>query len=276
MKTRFLRSAAALPMLFAGPAMAAPPAPAYNWSGFYLGANAGGAWASSNANTTVNCSPTTNPPAYICEPTRGGANAALVSAAASGGIAASAFTGGIEAGYNWQQSNLIYGWETDFDSFNLRASRQARGVLGPGSPEPSAGTVFTAGSSFSTDMLYTLRGRVGMAFSPGWMGFITGGLALTSFRVSNFYNDSFAAPPGGVENSSTNSARAGWTVGGGLEWAIANHWSVKAEYLYLNFGKITTTGFISNNNAAAGYAQGLSTSSDLTANIARAGINYKF
>ena len=68
----------------------------------------------------------------------------------------------------------------------------------------------------------------------------------------------------------------GWAVGGGLEWMVSPHWTVKAEYLFVDFGKAATTGFIANPAIAPGYAQGLSTSSDLSASIARAGVNYKF
>jgi outer membrane immunogenic protein len=64
-------------------------------------------------------------------------------------------------------------------------------------------------------------------------------------------------------------------LGGGVEWALGNNWTVKGEFLYLNFGSVSVPSNITNNNGIA-YSQGLNTSSDLTARIARLGVNYKF
>jgi outer membrane immunogenic protein len=260
-----------LPAFIAGPAMAASPTPGYNWSGFYFGGNAGAAWGRSNATTSPNCNYALNPPGYFCDTTAGAANAALVAGAGSGGIAAGGFTGGVQAGYNWQVNNLIYGLETDFGAFSLRGSRQGPGVFVVG-VTVAPGDTFTAGSSFATDWLYTFRGRVGMTLSSTWMGFVTGGLALTDLKVSNSYSDNI----GGSESGSASKLQAGWAIGGGLEWALAQNWSAKVEYLYVSFGKVTATGNITNPTIGPGYAQALSTSSDLTASIARVGVNHKF
>jgi outer membrane immunogenic protein len=289
MKRRFLRSASALPVVFAGPAIAAdmalkapppPPPPVFSWTGFYVGLNAGGTWARSDANTSVNCNvPFVGPPfPYICDSTDGAANGAAVSAAGSGTMTASGFTGGIQAGYNWQGPNLIYGLETDFDSFHLRGSRQATGTYPVNFGFGFAGKSFAINSSFNTDWLYTLRGRIGVPVSSNLMAYATGGLALTRLGVSNSFSDNVIGS--GLTSNAAGSAngsetRAGWVVGGGLEYALVNNWSIKAEYLFMEFGKVTATGTIFN-PSIAGYAQGISTSSGLTAQVARVGINYKY
>jgi outer membrane immunogenic protein len=107
-----LRSASALPVVFAGPAIAAdmalkappPPPTAFSWTGFYVGLNAGGSWAHSNATTSLNCNvPFSGPPfPYICASNEPFSlpNGPAVDAAGSGSITASGFTGGIQAGYN--------------------------------------------------------------------------------------------------------------------------------------------------------------------------------
>jgi outer membrane immunogenic protein len=283
-KRRLLRGAA-LPALLAGPAIAAdmpvkaPPAPppaAYSWTGFYAGLNAGGTWARSHADTAVNCNvPDSFPPAYFCSSSFGAANGAAVSAAGSGTITASGFTGGIQAGYNWQGPNLIYGLETDFDAFHLRGSRQGTGTYPVGIAIVPAGRSFAINSSFNTDWLYTLRGRIGVPVSSNLMAYATGGLALTRLGVSNSFSDN-VGPPNGTGSANGSETKAGWVVGGGLEYALLNNWSIKAEYLYMDFGKVTATGTIINPTTSPGYAQGISTSSDLTAQVARVGVNYKF
>jgi outer membrane immunogenic protein len=286
-KRRLLRGAA-LPALLASPAIAAdmpvkappPPPPAvFSWTGFYVGLNAGGTWARSNADTSVNCNvPFVGPPfPYICDSTFA-PNAAAVSAAGSGTINASGFTGGVQVGYNWQGPNLIYGLETDFSAFHLRGSRQGTGTYPANFALGIAGSPFAINSSFNTDWLYTLRGRIGVPVSSNLMAYATGGLALTRLGVSNSFSDN-VVPTGLAFNAAgsanANATKAGWVVGGGLEYALVKNWSVKAEYLFMDFGKVTATGTIIN-PSIAGYAQGISTSSDLTAQVARAGVNYKF
>lgn len=284
MKSRWLRSVA-IPIFVGGPAMAADlpvkaPAPAVevpSWTGFYLGAYAGGAWGRSHANTTVDCSATTIPPAYLCESgvPLSAPNASAVSAAGTGTITASGFTGGVEAGYNVQADRFVYGLETDFGAMHLRGARQGNGTY-PAFLVVGAGDPFAVRSSFSTDWLFTMRGRVGWTATPNVLAYATGGLAVTRLGVSNSFADFVFGFAPGSESASSAATKAGFAVGGGLEWMVNPHWTVKAEYLFVDFGKAATTGFIANPAIAPGYAQGLSTSSDLSASIARAGVNYKF
>lgn len=67
--------------------------------------------------------------------------------------------------------------------------------------------------------------------------------------------------------------KTGWTAGAGVEYALSKEWTIKAEYLYVNFGSVTAPGTV---GGPLGYASALSTSNDLTAQIARVGVNYKF
>ena len=239
----------------------------YNWSGFYVGGNAGFAWGHSDATTTTDC-PATNPPGYICsQNTASSANVSVVDAAGSGTLHPNGFTGGGQAGYNLQSGNFVYGVEVDFGALNLGASRSGSGewfVAGPAN--------FTTGSSISTDWLFTARARLGWAMSNVLI-YATGGLAVTDLHVHNFYQDDLAL--GGRENSSNTDTKTGWTVGGGLEMALDSHWSVKGEYLFVDFNGVSTTGNVTN-PVLATFANPLSVSEDLSVNIARAGINYRF
>ena len=289
MKSYLLRTVA-LPVILAGPAMAADlplkarPVldPVFNWTGFYVGVNAGEAWARSDLTTTVSCA--APPPGffnYFCGPGFGQANAAAVAAAGTGSITASAFTGGGQVGYNKQYDRLVLGGELDLDSFNINGSRQVGGVFpfGNGRVPFPPGRAFTISSAVSTNWLFTARGRAGWAFD-NLLVYVTAGLAVTDLHLNNSYLDNVVLGPGrGTWNAS--AARLGGTIGGGLEWALSRSWSVKAEYLYLYFGSISATGMIVNPNGGgggnpAGYANAISTSADLTAQIARAGLNYRF
>jgi outer membrane immunogenic protein len=43
------------------------------------------------------------------------------------------------------------------------------------------------------------------------------------------------------EHLEASETRTGWTVGGGVEWAFWNNWSVKGEYNYYDFGTSSVT-----------------------------------
>ena len=67
-----------------------------------------------------------------------------------------------------------------------------------------------------------------------------------------------------------NAIKLGWTAGGGIETALGNGWTVKLEYLYIDFGSV--------NDALVGIAPitPVVTTSHVTDNIVRVGFNYRF
>ncbi len=68
--------------------------------------------------------------------------------------------------------------------------------------------------------------------------------------------------------ASVSNVEAGWTVGAGIEYAFADMWGAKIEYLFVDFGKFTCQGV-----GAAGICTG---SVSLTENVIRGGVNWKF
>jgi outer membrane immunogenic protein len=131
------------------------------------------------------------------------------------------------------------------------------------------GSTYTIGSELSTDWLATVRGRVGFAQS-NWLLYATGGLAITRMTVANSFSDNVGA--GARESSSESKVKTGFAVGAGAEVALTSNWSIKFEYLYLDFGRVSTSGRV----VLGGYSNSLGVSSDLTAHMGRVGFNYKF
>jgi len=144
-------------------------------------------------------------------------------------------------------------------------------------PFPGGGAFLPFTSTFHRDIPYlgTARARLGIVPTEPLLLFATGGLAYGETRISNSFNCPTCAPPSSSEattSSANESMRIGWTVGGGAEFAISPHWSLKAEYLYADLGRHSTT---------ATYTYGGSTSSLTshatdTDNIFRVGVNYHF
>jgi outer membrane immunogenic protein len=121
----------------------------------------------------------------------------------------------------------------------------------------------------------TARGRLGLA---GWWGdktmiYVSGGAAWPKIDASQWPVTATGPIAGGFQESNW---RTGWTVGGGIEYAVGYGWSVKGEYLYVDFGDWTA--FTSCTNVGPGCVSSLPTNLNvnLKDHIWRAGMNYKF
>jgi outer membrane immunogenic protein len=100
----------------------------------------------------------------------------------------------------------------------------------------------------SSDWLFTLRGRAGVLVTRAFLLCGTGGLAIANVKSNFLFTDTPGPTPGASESASISTTRYGWTAGVGGEYALMNGWSVKAEYLYVDLGRASTT----STNLAAG------------------------
>lgn len=248
------------------PARAEPPT---NFRGAYIGLNAGFARGASSYATDPGCR-SAGSDAVFCD-AGSLSNGVDVARSGAGDLSATRFTGGIQGGYNWRFGSLVVGGEADFGAFNLSKSANSSGTFS----FPFLGTTYALSESLSTNWLLTLRGRLGYTITPHLLLYATGGLALTDVKFSSTYSDNAIAPgfPGGTGSGSISDVRTGWTIGGGGELMLGDRWSIKAEYLYLDFGSMTVNVPASNTPA---FTQVLHVDSDLHAHIARAGLNYRF
>jgi outer membrane immunogenic protein len=131
---------------------------------------------------------------------------------------------GGEIGWNIQSGSIVYGVAADI----------AYSWAEDDTPEDTEnGDEIFVGEH---EYFATLRGKLGYAFD-NVLVYATGGLALTDaeFRYENYTSD----PPIELEErSSSSDTLLGWAIGGGLELAVTEHISVKAEYLYADFGSL--------------------------------------
>ncbi|OAF14162.1 outer membrane protein [Bradyrhizobium neotropicale] len=234
-------------------------APAYNWTGFYVGGNVGGQWGSSDPTTSTVWSPS----GYFI-----GNNVRALNAVGAQHVNSSSVTGGFTAGYNWQVNQAVFGLEGDINYFGFKDSATGSAKY------PCCASSFTVNSSVSADWLATIRGRIGFLATPSWLIYATGGAAIADVKANFNFTDTDDAA---TESGSIRDTRVGWTAGVGGEYAVGNGWSLKAEYLYVDLGRATTT-----STNLTGLTQGPFPSSvfthsvDLKSNIVRVGVNYKF
>jgi outer membrane immunogenic protein len=223
-----------------------------NWSGCYVGANVGGILSDSKILPHPG-------PAFSPELVAG--YTTVHNLTDFGGV-----TYGGQAGCNWQGgSPVVFGFELDFNGSSLNISQTAsipRVDVGISTRGAHVEPVTQGLSWFST-----YRGRLGFEMGP-WLVYGTGGLALAKINTS--YSDVF--PNGFVGHIGSDSrTRVGWTAGGGVEYALAGNWSVKAEYLYLNFGS-----YVFRANETLPAASYWEVTVQPREHIVRAGVNYKF
>lgn len=165
------------------------------------------------------------------------------SAGATGNFDVSGGLIGGTVGYNWQAAQMVYGVEGDLDWSNINGSTSG-GIC--------------AGTSCKTEnsWLGTFRGRLGYAATDRVLPYLTGGLAVGDIKAS---------VPGFSGQSDT---KTGWTVGGGVEFALPGNWTAKGEYLYADLGDMSCS--------AANCGGVDSTKVEFKSHILRAGLNYRF
>ena len=213
----------------------APPAmvEVWNWTGFYIGGNAGYSWGRGNSDVsyfnTVTGLPIVPPAGSITS---------------AGHDMNGAIAGG-QIGYNWQSGNWVYGLEADAQWSDEKGRSSylcaatvvpAAGVCLPGLtflPPGVTGTALTVDQHL--EWFGTVRGRVGVLATPRVLFYGTGGLAYGSIKttgaLAGFNGNGIAVASIG----SSSDVRFGWTVGAGVEGKITNNWSAKLEYLYMDF-----------------------------------------
>ena len=222
---------------------APPPVvmPVFSWTGFYIGANIGGAWAHDGWHDTF-------------FPTSFNNNS-------NNGV----FIGGGQIGGNYQIGQFVIGGEWDFDW--AANHNNTTGVVIPG-----VGNIVVNNND---RWITTVAARFGWAIDHwllygkaggGWVG-------NNSMTISNL-TTGFQVTCGsfnGFGNSCSNTT-GGWLLGAGFEYAFTNNWTVKLEYDYLGLGNRTV--FIP---AGAPFLAGDTfTSNNRNVQTVKVGVNYLF
>jgi outer membrane immunogenic protein len=193
-------SAQAADLAVKAPYYKAPVALVYDWTGFYIGVNAGVGLGRDRTQHFI--APAAADSIYL-QP--------------QGGL------GGGQIGYNWQTGSLfgplVLGVEADIQGAGL---------------SDHYSSLFAGAVTYNQklDWFGTVRGRVGIAHGPV-LSYVTAGYAYGSV------NTTLTEGPPATTFSTGNRMQGGWTVGSGVEAALGGNWTGKIEYLYLNLGNKT-------------------------------------
>jgi outer membrane immunogenic protein len=154
-----------------------------------------------------------------------------------GSVSANGFIGGGQVGAQIQYQKTVLGIEADFQ----------------GSTQDHSDTFGAFTLTEKMPWFATVRGRLGWVFDNVLL-YGTGGIAVVDGKITGTALGLTA---------STDSSHIGWTAGGGVEWAFAQNWTAKVEYLYIDSGNIDLFN-----------VGGVTFNGRIKDNIVRAGINY--
>jgi outer membrane immunogenic protein len=235
------------------PLKAVAPAATYDWGGIYVGGVIGGAWG-----TTDSSDPGL------------GILGTLVNAPVVQTTDSSGFIGGIEGGSRYQMGKLVIGYEADITFGGINGTSTTS--FGPSIVPPG---VLNLTRSITADAKWTATtvSTVGIAHDR-WLIYGKAGVAYTHIDYTDNWSGTLLGAGFAAFSGTGSENRVGWTVGTGIEWAVWDNWSVKAEYDYLDFGNRTVAinGTVLPGIANIGASLGLQNTDHV--NQFKAGVNW--
>jgi outer membrane immunogenic protein len=250
-----MASAADLPM------KAAPyVAPVWSWTGFYIGANVGAGWGTTEQ--TVTGASIINREQLVTSSdalsnfigsnsTISGLSIPLSQNSRSG------FLGGGQVGWNYQSGWVVFGIQGDIVGMDVKGK------------DPC---VLLFSCNAKSDWLATVSGRIGGVVADRTLLYVKGGGAWMDTKYS-IGLPSFGGSGLPIGIGSPSSTSTGWLLGMGVEYMFAQNWTGFIEYNYMEFDKKNIAYPISFNGSpiAVVNADALNKLS-----VAKVGINYKF
>lgn len=234
------------------------PVERFDWTGFYIGGNAGGYWTTDSRldrfedvfdlqgldNELDNATDTEfDPQSFVFPHARG--HAGLDSEIS--------WLGGGQVGAQYQFGHFVVGVEGDFDATDISSSstfREMRVIPQVPFGNEEADIDFRATRRLETDWTASARARIGYARGPV-LFYATGGVAFTDVNVwaidtamvtlVGFTGLVREATVSGTDRNidRNDNTEVGYTVGGGFEWAASHMISIGIEGRHSDFGSHT-------------------------------------
>lgn len=194
-----------------------------NWSGFYIGGFGGYKFAPTDINLDLGGN--WNGPS-IADPF----DKNFIEPRVPDDLDTSGAEVGGFIGYNFQWNRWVFGVEASGAKVWLDESDDTGFFT-----VPTTGDIYDVSTRFETNYLVTIGGRVGYAFCR-WMPYVTGGAAIGDIDYRQEIFQTFLGAPLFEEGGHNSDTRVGWMVGGGIEFALNNHWKLRGQYQYIDLG----------------------------------------
>jgi outer membrane immunogenic protein len=184
--------------------------PVYDWSGFYLGLNGGGASSHECYTIFSDAGAPVTPNSEGCHNATGG------------------LVGG-QLGYRWQFSHWVFGLEAQGDWADLKGSNASL-----------TAAIVPQTNRTKIDAIGLFTGQVGYAWN-NLLWYVKGGAAVTDNQYSLFFTTNNVFAPAGTVFNQASETRWGGAIGTGVEFGFAPNWSVGVEYDHLFMGNNSVT-----------------------------------
>ncbi len=224
------------------------------WTGFYVGLTAGAALSDSHR-ARVSYEDGSAFPGSVSNRSRTGA------------------TVGGTIGYNYQVGSFVLGVEGDYSYLGLKNTTRLTYANNANGLSP---VTYRADGSIrnSIDSYGTVRGRVGYLVTPSLLLYGTGGVTFadvnTRAAITEGVTYNGSSTPFAAYSGHRSGFRTGFAYGGGAEYKVSDHWSVKVEALRV---QLPASRLYAGNDTAFGYNV-RKIANDFT--VVRAGVNYNF
>jgi outer membrane immunogenic protein len=218
----------------------------HDWSGAYVGVHGGHAWGASE---------------YTDAEYNGGF---LIYPVVNWDVGSDGPLAGIHGGYNLQHGSFVVGIEGELGYLGLDGSAMQPGV------DP-VGVAYDAGGVIEKGLYGGLSLRLGVAFDRTLL-YGKGGAVYSTAKVG-FLDACDVAPCGNILFDASEEAGWGYQLGGGVEHALTDNWSIRGEYSYLDFGSVGIDGTMVGGGRTGDPAH---VDADLAVHAFRIGVNYDF
>jgi outer membrane immunogenic protein len=199
-----------------GPVIKTPVVQVFSWTGFYVGVHVGGGWGRKTSTTSTFTLP------------------GVTVAPGSATVDVDGWLAGGQVGFNYQGGP---GWFGGNWVVGVEAQASWGDINGN---SPCAGTATIVGAGVITvparceaevESLGTIALRYGTAYGRTLI-YSKIGAAWARDKYAVVLTPAF----GGLTSLDASENRWGWMSGTGIEFALTDNWSAKAEYNYMNMG----------------------------------------
>ena len=213
------------------------PAISYNWSGFYVGAHVGGAWADADQSYSITDH--------------------YVPAGSSVNFDMSSFLAGGHIGLQHQFGRWVVGAELSLADVDLKET-----ITSPFASPVGSNPVHL---SADIDNLFLATARLGYSFDA-WLVYVKGGYASATIKT---HSDDSAN-----HFSQDKDRHGGWTIGTGLEYMVRSNIILGVEYNFIDLNSKTHSSDVSGGGVAAPTFMRHTIDADIHTVTAR--LSYKF
>ncbi len=227
-------------------------APAFSWTGFYIGGNVGSGWGTTESSANLGVlGPLLAPGATLS------ATLPVTSQTFNG------FLGGVQGGYNWQFGTFVLGVEGDFDWSGLQGN---------------APCVLLFNCNTQHKYIADVTGRLGVVAFDKALLYLKGGVAWvdSDYTIGNSATIGLGGASASIAaNAAASATRTGGLLGTGIEYAFLPNWSAKIEYNYIDIGKDTYNFNFSTVPATTGVPA-IPIAINESVHVIKAGVNWRF